>query len=738
MAIDLSRLDISLDKFNAESSGTYNIGHLKLSSDGTSVYRTNNHKTFTLFNNTKISSEEAFAVKYAFCQALRKEGLDADQIAAVKEKLGISGGALGTLKAGSIKPLTAAEVREIIDVYAGQINRNRASAAREANIADVKALKTSKDLYNGVEMEEMADRAKTRDAINAGSLGKVMTGADKMVNGLLDMLQFGEQGESISPNAKRIANEIVRTMGNPKVLTAENKSYEMRSVPITFVLLDGGKIGAKIRLGSGNSFSIDTGLDKKSLMDKAAKVIDSTLPPAQPNVERTRAEDKKSADDPIMKAIDELESGEIVPESNDGANGNKYLLRELKNAFGQLNEANEHGDVEGRQFLRGKGNVRMELLIEKLQKALDKARELDVRNVQLLNQVREVFYGNKDIDTDYLYNCISDVLNKKPVDLADKLSKEIENRKNVPDDFAENLNINAWLGIDEGSEVDAKVEGFGQNAKKVRDAHSRMAERVDKQTGTTTVDRRNATILGVVNSTICEECKKMAKKDMTEEDWKEVTFFNDVTRQLDVMLPSGERLANDFEKARDQLAALATGKPKYSELTNKEKAKVHVLMAILTQRPSQGLIFSEGVALDPNDSTSKLFFGGEMGGGSIKFAYALSFAKDGSLNISCRATQENFSMMMLFGGTSDGEGTVPVMPGKGSKVDATMNLKIDMTELDRLAGIDFSKFDDKGVSEKYADKDLQHRYSDRMLLGEDFMLDDSKITCTSTYKLTVK
>ena len=37
MAIDLSRLDISLDKFNAESSGTYNIGHLKLSSDGTSV-----------------------------------------------------------------------------------------------------------------------------------------------------------------------------------------------------------------------------------------------------------------------------------------------------------------------------------------------------------------------------------------------------------------------------------------------------------------------------------------------------------------------------------------------------------------------------------------------------------------------------------------------------------------------------------------------------------------------------
>ena len=94
-------------------------------------------------------------------------------------------------------------------------------------------------------------------------------------------------------------------------------------------------------------------------------------------------------------------------------------------------------------------------------------------------------------------------------------------------------------------------------------------------------------------------------------------------------------------------------------------------------------------------------------------------------------------MMMLFGGTADGEGSVPVMPGKGSKVEATMNLKIDTAELDRLAGIDFSKFDDKGLSEKYADKNLQHRYSDRTLLGNDFMLDDSKITCTSTYKLTI-
>ena len=52
MAINLSNLKISLDKFNEAAKGTYNIGHIKLGADCKSVYRTNNHKTWTIFNNT--------------------------------------------------------------------------------------------------------------------------------------------------------------------------------------------------------------------------------------------------------------------------------------------------------------------------------------------------------------------------------------------------------------------------------------------------------------------------------------------------------------------------------------------------------------------------------------------------------------------------------------------------------------------------------------------------------------
>ena len=61
MGLDLGNLSISLDRFNEAASGKYNIGQLKVGADGASVYRTNNHKTLTFFNTTRISPEESFA-----------------------------------------------------------------------------------------------------------------------------------------------------------------------------------------------------------------------------------------------------------------------------------------------------------------------------------------------------------------------------------------------------------------------------------------------------------------------------------------------------------------------------------------------------------------------------------------------------------------------------------------------------------------------------------------------------
>lgn len=63
MAINLSTVSISLDRFDAVSDGTFNIGHIKLSEDGKDIVRTNRHKTFEFLNKNTIPPEETLAIK---------------------------------------------------------------------------------------------------------------------------------------------------------------------------------------------------------------------------------------------------------------------------------------------------------------------------------------------------------------------------------------------------------------------------------------------------------------------------------------------------------------------------------------------------------------------------------------------------------------------------------------------------------------------------------------------------
>ena len=444
MAINLSNLNISLDKFNAVSSGTYNIGQMKLSSDGKSVYRTNNHKTFTILNRTEISSEEALAVKFAFCRALSREGLSQDAINAVKQKLGIPGDAMAALKAGNIKPLTAAEVREVIDTYAAEISKHRADAANGA-----KALKTSAEIYRGVDKQEMENRAAARDEVNAQSVAKLKTTADRAVENLLDILHFGGNGESITSFEKKLAKEILTKLSNPTVFDRKSKTVDMAAVPVKFTLQDNGKILAKITLGNGNTFSIDTGLDRNGLVDKAVVVLNAVAASTPSKAGKPRVE-KKADDDDIMQAINELESGgigteELETEEVKAGGGNagmstENLLSGLNRVFDALKEVKGQGQ---RKVLR---DANMEAVVRALQQALDKVRHLDNRNTMLINNVREAFYGNPKINTDDLFKEISDILNQKRANPADKIVANKQNQ--VEDDLEEILNINAWLGED--------------------------------------------------------------------------------------------------------------------------------------------------------------------------------------------------------------------------------------------------------------------------------------------------
>ena len=249
---------------------------------------------------------------------------------------------MDALKAGNIKPLTAAEVREVIDTYADQINKHRADVANGA-----KALKTSAEIYRGVGKQEMESRAAARDAVNAQSVAKLKTTADSAVNNVLDILHFGEQGESITSFDKKLAKEILAKLSNPTAFDRKSKTVDMVAVPVKFTLQDNGKVLAKITLGNENTFSIDTGLDRNGLVNKAVALLNAVAASTPPKVEKPRVE-KKLADDDIMQAINELESGGIGMEeletgkvkagSDNVGMSKENLLRGLKRVFDALKE----------------------------------------------------------------------------------------------------------------------------------------------------------------------------------------------------------------------------------------------------------------------------------------------------------------------------------------------------------------------------------------------------------------
>lgn len=281
--------------------------------------------------------------------------------------------------------------------------------------------------------------------------------------------------------------------------------------------------------------------------------------------------------------------------------------------------------------------------------------------------------------------------------------------------------------------ADNAVAGSGGGAKQLRDAYVHLATKVQQATGKKIPDIRNAAIIGHANRAICDECKKLgANSDRS-------TFPLDIVRNLKVTLPNGKQLSRNFEDARDELTAFVTGNPlaKYDGLTDqKAKAKVLILMSILNQRIGQGLLNADGLALDPDGRTSQVFFGGQrMGDGlAVRYEYLVAFGQDGSLVIQGNVAQNDITSIMVNGDLGN---DILVTAGQGTKVEAKLELKMAPEELDRLAGLDYSKYDDAGVEAKSSNPAVKNRFSDTSLLGKDFMFAPGKVTCTSTYTLTV-
>lgn len=197
MAIDFSRVNVTLKQFQKISSGDYNAGEIRLTGQN-SLGKVNNHVYKRDKNIVSLSHEEVLAVKDAFVKALRSSGVSQDEIASVRRELGLApmeGGAIDrTLGERSLKPMTRQQVREILDRYAQVIN-SRAGNPR---------IRTSQEQNARLSDAERNDRAARRQEVNDSLQGSrtVSTNHDVL---LFERLVAGDLNGIYKEDADRMA-----------------------------------------------------------------------------------------------------------------------------------------------------------------------------------------------------------------------------------------------------------------------------------------------------------------------------------------------------------------------------------------------------------------------------------------------------------------------------------------------------------------------------------------------------
>jgi hypothetical protein len=144
--------NITLRDFNMIATGKYNAGLIDFGTNKETgeveLVKVNDHVSKKELNKVKLSPERILEVKESFLDALRRGGVDANAMKAIRAKLGVPETLSSEYsKEGQIKmiyerfrPLSRQEVREILDKYAnsgsgvGEARRHLSLAEAEAQV----------------------------------------------------------------------------------------------------------------------------------------------------------------------------------------------------------------------------------------------------------------------------------------------------------------------------------------------------------------------------------------------------------------------------------------------------------------------------------------------------------------------------------------------------------------------------------------------------------------------------
>ena len=228
MAINLANVDISLKKFQDISIGDYNAGEVKLSGEH-SLSKMNHHITRRGANDTVISHAEVLAIKNAFVRALKGNGVGDDEIAHVRQELGLApeGAVDRSLRSRSIKPLSRQQIREILDRNADTINAHNAGKPNAVRI------RTSNQIYGPAGMDK--DSAAIRDAVNAANAtlhheeNTKVSYCQALVSGDIDFRSNADKEEILKLAEQQLDSILQASHGHPREDKSPAIKYTMSS-----------------------------------------------------------------------------------------------------------------------------------------------------------------------------------------------------------------------------------------------------------------------------------------------------------------------------------------------------------------------------------------------------------------------------------------------------------------------------------------------------------------------------
>ena len=116
MAVDLSKVNISIYEFQRISKGDFNAGEVKLAGEN-KLAKMNNHVRQRGKNNEVISHAEVLAIKEALIKSLSANGVGEEALNNVRKELGLAPKSPSDtgLRYRNVLPLTRQQIREILD-----------------------------------------------------------------------------------------------------------------------------------------------------------------------------------------------------------------------------------------------------------------------------------------------------------------------------------------------------------------------------------------------------------------------------------------------------------------------------------------------------------------------------------------------------------------------------------------------------------------------------------------------